>query len=202
MEMTKIVITGGPCAGKSEAMKWVKSTFSEKGYTALFIPETATELITGGVAPWTCGTNLDYQILQCQLQMEKERIFKQAALTMKQDKFLIVCDRGLLDNKAYMTDKEYEKVLETLNTTEEDILSSYDAIFHMVTAAKGLEQFYTLENNEARIETAQEAAILDDKILDCWKNHPNLKIINNAFDFDSKMQNLVDEITNFLESKE
>ena len=54
VEITKIVITGGPCAGKTTAMSWIQSTFTKKGYTVLFVPETATELITGGVAPWTC----------------------------------------------------------------------------------------------------------------------------------------------------
>lgn len=90
MNIIKIVITGGPCAGKSEAMPLIKHEFTKKGYTVLFIPETATELITGGVAPWTCGTNLDYQLVQVELQLEKERLFIQAAKTMKQDKFLIV----------------------------------------------------------------------------------------------------------------
>jgi nucleoside-triphosphatase THEP1 len=56
-ELTKIVITGGPCAGKSTAMSRIQSEFSTRGYTVLFVPETATELITGGVAPWTCRTN-------------------------------------------------------------------------------------------------------------------------------------------------
>ena len=55
MEITKIVITGGPCAGKTTAMSWIQSNFTKLGYTVLFVPETATELITGGVAPWTCG---------------------------------------------------------------------------------------------------------------------------------------------------
>ena len=46
MQITKIVITGGPCAGKSTAMSWVQNAFTEMGYTVLFVPETATELIT------------------------------------------------------------------------------------------------------------------------------------------------------------
>ncbi len=50
-EIIKIVITGGPCVGKSTAMSWVQDTFTKMGYTVLFVPETATELITGGVAP-------------------------------------------------------------------------------------------------------------------------------------------------------
>ena len=74
-----IVITGGPCAGKTTAMGWIKEAFSQKGYTVLVIPETATELISGGVAPWTCGTNALYQECQVELQLTKERLFLQAA---------------------------------------------------------------------------------------------------------------------------
>ena len=75
MNIYKIVLTGGPCAGKSAAMPLIKETFTNKGYTVLFIPETATELIPGGVAPWTCGTNLEFQIIQCELQLKKEELF-------------------------------------------------------------------------------------------------------------------------------
>ena len=82
MEITKIVITGGPCAGKTTAMSWIQSNFTKLGYTVLFVPETATELITGGVAPWTCGSNVEYQKCQMKLQLEKEKIFQQGAASM------------------------------------------------------------------------------------------------------------------------
>ena len=59
VDIAKIVITGGPSAGKSTAMSWIQNAFTQMGYTVLFVPETATELITAGVAPWTCGTNED-----------------------------------------------------------------------------------------------------------------------------------------------
>ena len=75
MEIKKIVLTGGPCAGKSEAAKLIKEKFTAQGYVVLFVPETATELISGGVCPWTTGTNLDYQIVQCKLQRFKEQRF-------------------------------------------------------------------------------------------------------------------------------
>ena len=107
MKITKIVITGGPSGGKTTAMSWVQNAFTKLGYTVLFVPETATEFITGGVAPWTCGTNLEYQKVQMRLQLEKERLFEQAARTMKADKLLIVCDRGAIDNKVYMTDEDF-----------------------------------------------------------------------------------------------
>ena len=68
MKISKIVITGGPCAGKSTAMSWVQNAFTQMGYTVLFVPETATELINGGVAPWTCVTNTEFQKCQMKLQ--------------------------------------------------------------------------------------------------------------------------------------
>ena len=76
MDIKKIVITGGPCAGKTTAMSWIQRHFTKQGYTVLFVPETATELITGGVAPWTCGTNADYQLCQMELQLKKEELFE------------------------------------------------------------------------------------------------------------------------------
>ena len=92
MSVVKIVITGGPCAGKTTGLSWIRNAFTKQGWTVLIVPETATELITGGVAPWTCGTNLDYQKVQMRLQMEKERLFEQAARTMRAEKILIVCN--------------------------------------------------------------------------------------------------------------
>ena len=67
MKITKIVITGGPCAGKTTAMSWIQNAFSQMGYAVLFVPETATALKSGGVAPWTCGTNTDFQAIDLRL---------------------------------------------------------------------------------------------------------------------------------------
>lgn len=45
--ITRIVITGGPCAGKTTAMSWIQNAFTEKGYLVLFVDETATQLSRG-----------------------------------------------------------------------------------------------------------------------------------------------------------
>lgn len=198
MKISKIVITGGPCAGKSTAMSWIQNAFTQIGYTVLFVPETATELITGGVAPWTCGTNGDYQKCQMRLQLDKEKVFEQAAKTMNTDKVLIVCDRGTLDNKAYMAGLEFATVLDYLGTNEIELRDNYDAVFHLVTAAKGAEEFYTTANNAARTETADEAAALDDKLLSVWTGHPHLRVIDNSSNFEDKMKRLIAEISSFL----
>ena len=195
MEITKIVITGGPCAGKTTAMSWIQSNFTKLGYTVLFVPETATELITGGVAPWTCGSNVEYQKCQMKLQLEKEKIFEQGAISMPVEKVLIVCDRGALDNKAYMTDLDFSCVLEALGCNEVELRDNYDAVFHLVTAAKGSEQFYTTANNAARTETVEQAAALDDKLIAAWTGHPHLRIIDNTTDFEDKLKRLIAEIS-------
>lgn len=197
-DITKIVITGGPCAGKSTAISWVQNAFTQMGYSVLFVPETATELITGGVAPWTCGTNCDYQKCQMKLQIEKEKIFCEAAATMDAEKVLIVCDRGALDNKAYMNELEFASVLGALGANEVELRDQYDAVFHLVTAAKGAADFYTTANNTARTETVEEAVAMDDKLISAWTGHPHFRVIDNSSDFENKMRRLVSEISSFL----
>jgi CYTH domain-containing protein/thymidylate kinase len=198
MELHKIVLTGGPCAGKTTALSWIQNSFTKRGYRVLFISETATELIGGGVAPWTCGTNQDYQMCQVRLQLEKEAVFEQAARTMTDEKILIVCDRGALDNKAYMNDEEWENVMDAMHTNTVLLRDTYDAVFHMVTAAKGAEEAYTLSNNAARYETPEEARTMDERIIAAWTGHPHLRIIDNSTDFKEKLERLISEITSFL----
>lgn len=198
MEIRKIVITGGPSAGKTTGLSWIQNNISKLGYTVLFVPETATEFISGGVTPWTCGTNLEYQKVQMTLQLEKERLFEQAARTMKADKILIVCDRGAMDNRAYMNDEEFAEVLRCVGKTEVELRDSYDAVFHMVSAAKGAEQFYTKENNKARYESVKEAVELDDRLIAAWTGHPHLRVIDNSVDFQHKLRRLITEIRTAL----
>ena len=198
MKITKIVITGGPCAGKTTALSWIQNAFAERGYDVLFVPETATELISGGVAPWTCRTNSDYQHCQMRFQLEKEKVFEMAARAMKKDKVLIVCDRGALDNKVYMDEATFAAVLRSVGTNEVELRDQYDAVFHLVTAAKGAEEFYTTANNTARTEGIKEAAEMDDKFIAAWTGHPHLRVIDNSSDFTEKMKRLIAEIAFFL----
>ena len=197
-EVTKIVITGGPCAGKSTAMSHIQTAFSKLGYTVLFVPETATELITGGIAPWSCGTRTDFQRYQLKLQLQKEEIFYDAACTMKDQKILFVCDRGAMDTKAYVNKEEFELVLSALGENEVELRDRYDAVFHLVTAAKGAEEFYTTANNQARTETVEEAALIDDRLISSWTGHPHFRVIDNSTGFEDKIKRLISEISTFL----
>ncbi len=35
--ISKIVITGGPCAGKTTGMSWIQNTFTQRGYVVLVL---------------------------------------------------------------------------------------------------------------------------------------------------------------------
>ncbi len=198
VSISKIVVTGGPCGGKTTALSRIQRDLSHLGYTVLIVPETATSLISGGVAPWTCGSNLEYQKCQMQLQLQKEEIFERAAASMPRDKILIVCDRGAMDNRVYMDDEEFASTIDWLGKSKAELRDGYDAVFHLVTAAKGAEEFYSLENNSARTESAEEAARMDERFIAAWTGHPHLRIIDNSCDFEGKMRNLIREITYFL----
>ena len=82
----------------------------------LFIPETPSELILGGISPWTIDTNYNFQSYIIRQQLEKERLYEEAAKHVaNNNKVLIICDRGVMDCKAYMTELEFETVLKNLN---------------------------------------------------------------------------------------
>ncbi len=198
MKIVKIVITGGPCGGKTTAMNWIRDAFSKEGYTVLFVPESATQLIVGGVSPTTCGTNADFQICLSRLQIATEDAFYKGGCTMPADRLLLVCDRGVMDNRAYMSEEEFDAVQKALGVTEKELLDRYDAVFHLVTAADGAENFYTTANNTARSETPAEAISLDEKLRAVWSAHPSLSVIDNSTDFKGKMERLIDAIGEFL----
>lgn len=71
-------------------------------------------------------------------------------------------------------------------------------VIHLVTAADGAEEAYTLGNNNARTETKEEACALDSRTVNAWAGHPNLIIIGNERDFNTKLQNVIDEINNLI----
>ena len=198
------MITGGPCAGKSTGMQKVQEVFSNRGYAVIVVPETATELISGGVSPDSCSSNVAYQRLQMKLQMDKEYIFWQAAYSMEDQKVLMLYDRGVLDNWAYMDKREIKKVLQLSGETEDSLRNRYDAVFHLETLAKWSEEEYNKRkgNNIARTADAEKAIELDNKVIDAWKKHKYFRTIANTEEREQKGNALIKEISVFLEQCE
>lgn len=199
--VAKVVLTGGPCAGKTSALSKIENYFTEKGYKVLIISESATELIKGGIKPFG-DDKMDIELFQeliMKYQLQKEVLYEQSVLNFSENtKCIIVYDRGLLDNKAYINQEKFTKILKKQKLSELKLMDNYDMILHLVTAADGAEEYYTLGNNSARIETIEEARELDRKTINAWAGHPNLKVITNECDFETKLGKVVNEINNLI----
>lgn len=192
MKKFEIVITGGPCAGKSTAIDILKEELTKKGFKVIVSAETATELVLEGIYPWEFEAEVFRSILISRAH-NKEETIREALKYIKQDT-IVIYDRGILDVKAYMKSEEFEKEFKKYNITEKNIIKNYDAVFHLVTTANGAEEFYTLSNNGARKETLEEARYLDRRTIECWSSHKNFKIIDNSTNFEGKISRLLDEI--------
>lgn len=199
--LSKIVLTGGPCAGKTTALAKIEEDLTEKGYRVFIVSESATELIKGGIRPFgdKAIELLEFQNLILQYQLGKEKIYEQAIKSLPDtERCVIIHDRGVIDNKAYIKSGEFAILLNKNNMYELSLMDNYDMVIHLVTAADGKEEYYTLSNNAARTETIEEAIELDRKTVDAWAGHSNLRIIDNSTGFEEKINRVLDEINNWL----
>lgn len=196
----KVVITGGPCAGKSTALAKIVDRFQGLGYKVYVVPEMATLMILGGMKPWEMSSEAHYAFESTMVknQLAFEASFEEQA-KFQNKPVLIVCDRGIMDNAGFVDPVLWGAILEEngLNTSSARD-KRYDAVIHMVTAAKGAEKFYTLENNAARSETPEQARVADDKIIDAWTGHHHMRIIGNQTNFDEKVNRVINEISNVV----
>lgn len=192
----KIALTGGPCAGKTTALRAIWLFLRKKGYNVVIVPETATELINGGITPTNIG-QINFQKNLLDLQLKKEQIFTESAKLLGEN-VVIVFDRGCLDGKAYLTDDEYTDILYELNLNEEDLFNFYDAVIFLDSAAMSNENIYSTSNNPARNETVSEARKINIRTQEVWKNHRLFTIIKSESDFEEKISKLLSVIENLI----
>ena len=111
----RVVLTGGPCAGKTTVQAMVAEAFQERGWKVYRVPETATVLLSGGVVFAQLDEAQSYSFQENLLltMLSLERVyFDLAELDAKKGrKVLVLCDRGAMDPSAcaYMGKKEKEK---------------------------------------------------------------------------------------------
>lgn len=204
-QITKIVLTGGPCAGKTTALVRVIEHFSSLGYKVFTIPEVPTLFTQAGMNYLTKNAGFFYEGEKATLyiQLALEDRFMRMAKECTEQPCIIVCDRGALDISAYMQPELWEQITRDLGTSTPELRQRYDAVLHLVSAADGAEQYYTTANNAQRYEQRDEQGLriarqLDKKVIHAWKGHPHLRVINNHDDFECKMNRVVMEISNVL----
>ena len=187
----RVVLTGGPCAGKTTALPILTKHLEDLGYRVYRVPEAATLIFSGGVERsdleddyYTFG--FQEQIMKTQLLLER-RFYKLAKDIKKPA--VIICDRGLMDCKAFIQPHLWQAVLDHNDWSEIGLRDKYyDAVIHLETAAIGARDHYNLDNNAARTETPDEAAEIDNKLKAAWTGHPHLRVIDNSTDFEEKVQ--------------
>ena len=199
--ITKIVLTGGPCAGKTSALVRVIEHFSSLGFKVFTIPEVPTLFTQAGMDYLTKNRGFFYEGEKATLevQMSLEDKFTRMAQEF-QEPCIIVCDRGTMDISAYIKPEEWQEITAMAGTNPNELLERYDAVLHLVSAADGAEQYYTTATNATRYEQANEEGLrlareLDKKVIKAWTGHPHLRVINNHDDFENKLNRVLKEIS-------
>ncbi len=70
-EVIKIVLTGGPCAGKSSALLYLKKELEKENIEVYILEETATDLMVSGKTPENMGS-YEFHKLLFETQLKKE----------------------------------------------------------------------------------------------------------------------------------
>ena len=195
----KFVLTGGPCAGKTTALARLGSFLGERGFRVYTVPEAATLLFSNGHAFQDLalpGMELAFQLAVIRTQMHLEDTFTSLARATG-DKTVLLCDRGTMDGSAYVSREVFDQVLAELGEDEITLRDGrYNAVLHLVTAAIGAGDYYTLSNNQTRTESPEVAAKLDENTKNAWSGHPSQIIFDNiGVDFEAKMRALVAKVS-------
>lgn len=175
----KIVITGGPSAGKTSVIEILHRTAMN---ATVVVPEAAFILFHGGFP-----RKNETEHIMCQqkaiyhVQKQLEEIGTLEAANQK----ILICDRGSLDGLAYWpTDPDL--FFDSIQSTMPLELARYDWVIHMDTA---IAHDYKL--NTVRIEENSLALILNDKIKSVWSAHPRRIIIPHHANFLVKMDTVI-----------
>lgn len=189
----RLVLTGGPCGGKTTGQSRLCTFFENLGWKVFRVPETATVLLSGGIkfTDLTADEAFKFQenLLRCMIQIENT--FFELGRSCKRN-CLIICDRGTMDASAFVTPDKWEKMMAANGWNSVELRDNrYNQIIHMVSAANGAEDFYTTEDHACRSESVEFAKELDHKAAAAWIGHPYFDVIDNSSDFESKICRMI-----------
>lgn len=171
----RIVLTGGPGAGKTAVLELVRQAFCQH---VRILPEAASILFRGGfprsdlLSDRRAGQRAIFHV-----QRELER-----AEEDRDNAAIVLCDRGTVDGAAYWPGPG--ELWESVGTSREAELARYDAVLHLhVPPATGYNY-----DNPVRVESATQAAAIDARIARAWDGHPRRYFVDSTRDFVEKAQ--------------
>jgi len=177
----QVVLTGGPGAGKTAVLELIRQAFCEH---VRILPEAAGILFGGGFPRG--------DIPALRRPAQRAIFFTQRELEAtaeEADVAIVLCDRGTVDALAYWPGPE--DFWSAVGTTLREQLQRYDAVIHLRTPRP--ESGYN-QRNPLRIESAAEAAVIDEHILRSWDPHPRRFIVEEAPDFMAKAARALDTL--------
>ncbi len=182
----KVVLTGGPSAGKTTIANAIERSFVAQ---TIKIPEAATILFGGGFFRSKKPVGVAFQQRAIyQVQSSHEAIY-----TTEYPHRVFICDRGTLDGFAYWPEGEGDFFKDN-NTTLEKELARYDLVIHL-DSANGNNYDFT---NAIRTESPEQALVINNKVKQVWKDHPNRKIIPADESFSVKVAQVLDIVGRFV----
>jgi predicted ATPase len=175
VDTKKVVITGGPVAGKSTAVEHLKRTLSG---SIIAIPEIATALLSGGYpmpgrnVEWSQGWQDGFQDAVFHTQTAAERV---AAVAARQRVGrLVVADRGLLDGAAYFRGGR-DEFAGRYGVDVSEVMAGYDAVVHLESlAVRGRRACEEMRvNNPSRLRSYEAVLAFENGVREAWDGHPN-----------------------------
>ncbi len=199
MNIPRIVLTGGPCAGKTTALSEMSTWARENGYTPILAPEAATTLMASGLEPYR--PEFQPAVLRHVLHTESSMLDYASALAASGEKPVIICDRGLWDQLAYMDDLSFRQLCDRYTVNPDTAKGDrYDGVIFMRSAAVGAEAFFSSASNKHRYESLVQAKELDERTLEAWVGVSHLDIIDNrrGESFEEKVRRTVAAFSKLL----
>ncbi|XP_030558166.1 TRPL translocation defect protein 14 isoform X3 [Drosophila novamexicana] len=192
----KIVLTGGPCGGKTTGQSRLCTFFENLGWKVFRVPETATVLLSGGVkfSDLTEDEAYKFQENLIRTMVQIENTYFELGNSNTRN-VLIICDRGVMDASAYISKDKWEKMMAANKWNPVEMRDNrYNQILHLVSAANGAEDFYSTEDHACRSEGVELARELDYKSAAAWVGHPYFDVIDNSTDFETKMNRMIESV--------
>ena len=175
-ERRRIVLTGGPGAGKTAVLELVRRSLCRH---VIVLPEAAGILFSGGF-PRT-GTPDVHRAAQRAIYFVQREL--EAVADADPDAGIALCDRGTLDGMAYWPGPD--SFWAGVGATRDELLARYHAVVHLRVPDEANGYGY---QNPLRVESVAEALAIDTRILRAWDGHPRRYIIDAASDFMTKAE--------------